>query len=338
MSKAEPVRAPSSTSVQVEEWLRQVVQRGDRSIEQVACAMAEDGFPAHQARLFAALAQLRFSHLPVLELLEHQPMREALASLREHLGDALDEYHGQLVVQPNEPLLDPRALVANEVACGEGTASLALVCHHPRIAQFQGALTDSECDSLIALARPRMRASETINYATGVRSVESHRRSSRTAFFKVDEAALSRTVAERAAQLIGWPVSHCEDVVITHYLPGAEFVAHVDYFEGLGTTQLGEDGQRVATVIFYLNRVEAGGATAFPALGLEVRPQRGSALYFGYRMADGSLDPASVHAGLPVVVGEKWIATLWFHERPSSTLELPRFGGHPKARNTARRE
>jgi prolyl 4-hydroxylase len=43
-----------------------------------------------------------------------------------------------------------------------------------------------------------------------------------------------------------------------------------------------------------------------------VTARRGSAVYFAYEGGDRS----SLHAGLPVLKGEKWIATKWLRERP----------------------
>jgi len=71
-------------------------------------------------------------------------------------------------------------------------------------------------------------------------------------------------------------------------------------------------GQRIASVVMYLNTPEEGGGTGFPHIGLTVTAMRGSAVYFAYETGD----QASLHAGLPVIKGEKWIATKWLRERP----------------------
>ena len=54
----------------------------------------------------------------------------------------------------------------------------------------------------------------------------------------------------------------------------------------------------------------------FPELSLDVKPRRGSALYFEYRNAAGELDARCLHAGVPVIQGEKWIATKWLRQGP----------------------
>ncbi|MNR64452.1 hypothetical protein D3C85_1871040 [compost metagenome] len=45
-------------------------------------------------------------------------------------------------------------------------------------------------------------------------------------------------------------------------------------------------------------------------------PVKGNAVYFSYLLPDGMLDERTLHAGLPVAEGEKWIATKWLRERP----------------------
>ena len=78
---------------------------------------------------------------------------------------------------------------------------------------------------------------------------------------------------------------------------------------------LARSGQRVSTLVMYLNDVPAGGATDFPALGLQVAPRRGNAVYFEYANQRGQLDHATLHAGTPVEQGEKWVLTKWMRAR-----------------------
>ena len=73
-------------------------------------------------------------------------------------------------------------------------------------------------------------------------------------------------------------------------------------------------GQRLATVILYLNEPEQGGDTAFVDRDLRVTPTKGNAVFFSYLSADAS--SKTLHAGLPVLAGEKWIANKWLRARP----------------------
>lgn len=73
--------------------------------------------------------------------------------------------------------------------------------------------------------------------------------------------------------------------------------------------QLINGGQRVSTLIMYLNDVVSGGETIFPKIGLSIVPKKGSAaaVYFEYSNSLGQVDPLTLHGGSPVVQGEKWM-------------------------------
>ena len=67
--------------------------------------------------------------------------------------------------------------------------------------------------------------------------------------------------------------------------PAAFYKPHLDCLEEAGQVLLG--GQRVGTVLVYLNDVDDGGATRFPALGLEVAPRELRAVAWANVRADG---------------------------------------------------
>jgi prolyl 4-hydroxylase len=113
-------------------------------------------------------------------------------------------------------------------------------------------------------------------------------------------------------------VAQGEDLQVMRYGVGAEYTPHFDYFDLDRPGQaahLANGGQRIASLVIYLNDVEAGGETVFPEVGLSVAPAKGSAVYFAYTDARSRCDPLSFHAGAPVQRGEKWIATRWMRER-----------------------
>ena len=70
---------------------------------------------------------------------------------------------------------------------------------------------------------------------------------------------------------------------------------------------------RFVTLLMYLNEPTAGGQTAFPkatdaatgAKGLAIHPGKGSAILFYNLLPDGNADTETLHAALPVIVGEK---------------------------------
>ncbi|QYY31162.1 MULTISPECIES: 2OG-Fe(II) oxygenase [Cupriavidus] len=188
----------------------------------------------------------------------------------------------------------------------------------PSIRLYQHLLSDAECDALVELARGRLARSPVINPDTGDENLIDAR-TSMGAMFQVGEHTLIQRIEDRIAAVLGVPVDHGEGLQILNYKPGGEYQPHFDFFNPKRpgeARQLRVGGQRTATLVIYLNTPQAGGATAFPRIGLEVAPVKGNAVYFSYLQPDGKLDERTLHAGLPVQSGEKWIATKWLREHP----------------------
>lgn len=202
-----------------------------------------------------------------------------------------------------------------EIDAGDRTVQVLSSMALPRVVVLGGLLSDEECDALIAAASPRMARSLTVETKTGGEELNPDR-TSNGMFFNRGESELVRRIEARIARLIQWPVENGEGMQVLNYKPGAEYKAHYDYFDPAepGTpTILQRGGQRVGTVVMYLNNPVRGGGTTFPDVGLEVIPQRGNAVFFSYdRPAPAT---RTLHGGAPVIEGEKWIATKWLRER-----------------------
>ena len=127
------------------------------------------------------------------------------------------------------------------------------------------------------------------------------------------ERAVGRAV-ERAALLTGLSSAHAESVQCVYYQPGGEYQEHTDYFPLRHVT--GPRGNRLVSVFVYLNDVAEGGETHFPLLGISVRPRVGQALIWMNIDKRGVLDGRTLHAGCPVVAGEKYGMNIWFRQRP----------------------
>jgi prolyl 4-hydroxylase len=181
----------------------------------------------------------------------------------------------------------------------------------PRVAVLGGLLSDDECDALMALAQPRLARSTTVEPDTGGDMVHPDRTSHGMGFTRGENALCARIEA-RIARLLDWPLDHGEGLQVLRYGPGAQYKPHHDYFDpampGSGV-QLQRGGQRVATVVMYLNTPERGGATVFPESHFEVAAVKGNAVFFSYDRAHPMT--RTLHAGAPVLAGEKWIMTKW---------------------------
>lgn len=186
----------------------------------------------------------------------------------------------------------------------------------PRIVLFGNLLAPDECDALIELARPRMRRSTVVDPETGGSQLHDARTSSSTEFERGATPLLER-IERRIARLVDWPYEHGEGLQVLRYGPGEEYEPHYDWFDPAASGSgplLERGGQRVATLVIYLNDPECGGGTSFPDAHLEVGATRGAALFFSYDRPHAAT--RTLHGGMPVVRGEKWVATKWLRERP----------------------
>lgn len=198
---------------------------------------------------------------------------------------------------------------------GDRDVSVLLSLRLPNVALFGNLLSAQECADIITLAKPRMMRSTTVNTQEGG-ALTNEVRTSHGCFLRRGENDLLNRIETRIANLLNWPVSHGEDLQILHYLPGAEYKPHYDYFDPAlpGCLPLLErGGQRIGTLVMYLNTPQEGGGTTFPDVGLEVFPQQGYGVFFGYDRPHP--DTKSLHGGSPVNTGEKWIAVKWLREK-----------------------
>lgn len=126
-----------------------------------------------------------------------------------------------------------------------------------------------------------------------------------------------RPIDESIAALLDLPTETGETLQGQRYAPGQHFRAHHDYFhegESYWPGMRDTGGQRTWTAMIYLNDVEEGGATWFPQAGVRVAPRRGLLLVWNNMSADGSPNTATLHEGVAVVEGVKYIVTKWFRE------------------------
>ncbi|SBV49710.1 hypothetical protein XBLMG947_0482 [Xanthomonas bromi] len=186
----------------------------------------------------------------------------------------------------------------------------------PRVVVLGGFLSDDECDGLIALAQPRLARSRTVDNANGAHVVHAARTSD-SMCLRVGQDALCERIEARIARLLDWPVDHGEGLQVLRYATGGQYQPHYDYFDpdAAGTPMLLQaGGQRVASLAMYLNTPERGGATRFPDEHLDVAAVKGNAVFFSYDRPHPMT--RSLHAGAPILAGEKWVATKWLRERP----------------------
>ena len=126
-------------------------------------------------------------------------------------------------------------------------------------------------------------------------------------------------IEDRINALMGIDPIHGETVQGQRYAVGQQFKPHHDYFHTdqpywPALEKLG--GQRTWTVMAFLNKPEAGGQTMFPDAGLRITPAAGYLLVWNNLDLAGEPNPFSLHQGLPVEAGVKYVITKWYRERP----------------------
>ncbi len=281
-------------SPELSEWLVQSLDQGQTPTSLSRIMIAERMAPRVARAIVDAFVDARRSGRPV-------PVDSLL------IDDPSAEYvYG-------EPIVRPRS----RCETNDRVVPVLVRTAQPPISVLGNVISADECAELIELARPRLAPSTIVDPYSGANQVAAQR-TSFGMFFRPGETPLIARLDRRISELMGMPVENGEGFQVLHYPAGAEATPHFDFLQptnDANRASIARSGQRVSTLIAYLNEVERGGETLFPELDFAVLPQRGNAVYFEYCNAAGQVDPRSLHAGAQVQAGEKWVATKWMRQR-----------------------
>jgi prolyl 4-hydroxylase len=176
----------------------------------------------------------------------------------------------------------------------------------------RGFLDGGTCQALIQRIDERRRPSE-LSDDLGIASF----RTSETCDLDRRDPLIGE-VDRRIADLLGLPLAASEPLQGQRYAPGQEFKPHTDTFEPGGYdfyVHTAKTGQRTWTAMIYLNTPDEGGATRFKTIGKTIQPETGKLLAWNNLLADGTPNPATLHQGMKVRRGTKYVLTKWFRER-----------------------
>ncbi|WP_051079932.1 2OG-Fe(II) oxygenase [Thioalkalivibrio thiocyanodenitrificans] len=201
----------------------------------------------------------------------------------------------------------------------EGSIALS---DDPPVAIIDDFLSPEECAAIVRRAAAGMKRAKV---SLDDRSTIVPGRSGENCWLRYADDPQVRDIGERVAAVVGIPLAHAESLQVLRYATAEEYRPHYDAYDltsPRGQRCCRRGGQRMVTALLYLNDVEEGGGTAFPKLDVEVSPRRGRLVIFNNtRPGELKAHPGSLHAGLPVLRGEKWAANLWFHARPMSEVQ-----------------
>jgi len=185
----------------------------------------------------------------------------------------------------------------------------------PRLTLFQlrGFLSAEQCAAYIARIDEERRPS-TVSDSNG----DDTYRTSETCDIPATDP-LSIAIDDLIGSIAGLDRIYGEPLQGQRYAVGQEFKAHTDYFEPTGADYqryCALSGQRTWTFMVYLNEPIAGGTTRFKTIDKIIRPETGKLLAWNNRLEDGANNPATLHIGMKVRAGTKYVLTKWYRERP----------------------
>jgi prolyl 4-hydroxylase len=155
---------------------------------------------------------------------------------------------------------------SNRIHAYDRDVTVLLRVAQPQLIAFDNVLCADECAELLERSRPRLKRSTTVNPDNGGEEVIALRTSEGCWFRRCEDAFIER-LDRRIAALMNGPIDHGEGLQILHYTAGGEYRPHFDYFppgQRGSAIHTSRGGQRVATLIVYLNDVAGGGETIFP--------------------------------------------------------------------------
>ncbi|NXJ98998.1 P4HA3 hydroxylase, partial [Corythaixoides concolor] len=274
---AGPLRRPNGTHLQSRDAYEELCQRPGG---QVGLAGGCHGCPSHRCPL---------SHT-LLGPLTPQPAPEHLP----HLSCSY-ETNGTpyLLLQP---------------------AKKEMIRIQPYVALYHDFISDAEAETIKGLAGPWLQRSVV---ASGEKQQKAEYRISKSAWLKDTADPVVRALERRIAAVTGLDLRppYAEYLQVVNYGLGGHYEPHFDHATSRKSPLYRmKSGNRIATVMIYLSAVEAGGSTAFIHANFSVPVVKNAALFWWNLRRNGDGDGDTLHAGCPVLAGDKWVANKWIHE------------------------
>ncbi|XP_055052055.1 prolyl 4-hydroxylase subunit alpha-3 [Misgurnus anguillicaudatus] len=189
-----------------------------------------------------------------------------------------------------------------------------LISHQPYVVLFHGFVTNVEAKSIRDYAVPGLRRSVV---ASGVNQSTADYRISKSAWVKDSTHSVVGKLDHRITMVTGLDVQppYAEYLQVVNYGIGGHYEPHFDHATSDSSPLYRlKTGNRVATFMIYLSSVEAGGCTAFIYANFSVPVVENGALFWWNLHRNGQGDGDTLHAGCPVIAGDKWVANKWVHE------------------------
>jgi prolyl 4-hydroxylase len=297
------------------EWLKENLKRGCEHLE-LKKILIDNGFDPHSVeaatRSLTSSPALKPTAVNSAQVYHAKPVTDTQSGLSlewQSEGESL------FLQDPKNPALVSQVL----------TPRMQLYL----IADF---MTPAECQDLMDLGQAHLRAS-TVSYPNEEEVngsnpaieqladqsyVDLSFRTSQTCDLALLNHPKVMEMDQRIAQTLGVSLALAEGTQLQRYRVGEQFKAHTDYFlphsvefERYASVR----GNRTWTFMVYLNEVKAGGGTRFLNVQKTIQPKQGMAVVWHNLLPSQEVNPETLHAGLPVIEGEKYVITKWFRQR-----------------------
>lgn len=207
--------------------------------------------------------------------------------------------------------------IADLLATPPGThiANTRDMSDRPLIRRFDKLLTVEECEYVMGTSARHLRPAEIVDQSSG-QPLQSRVRTNHVAvMWPVQQDLVLHALNLRLAAAASLPPQNGEMINVLMYRPGEEYRPHFDFFP-IETAKADASGQRTRTLLVYLNTGYDGGETHFVTAGTKIKGDVGDAILFHNCDASGAPDKSSLHAGLSVTSGQKWLLSKWYREKP----------------------
>jgi prolyl 4-hydroxylase len=172
-------------------------------------------------------------------------------------------------------------------------------------------ITEQEANYILEKTKDAFKDSEIIGgFNTSIRK-------SKTTWLYKDDPVIYNII-KRLCEQNGHQIENAEPLQVVKYDPGGFYNDHHDACcdnDSKCTDFIKNGGQRVLTILIYLNDDFEGGATKFSTIGKDIKPSKYGGVIFR-PLADNSdqCHPLALHKGTPVTSGTKYICNLWIRQ------------------------
>jgi prolyl 4-hydroxylase len=128
---------------------------------------------------------------------------------------------------------------------------------------------------------------------------------------------LVAALKEKISKIINVPVENFEQLHVVKYEIGGQYKVHHDYFHAnmdYFENVMKRGGQRTHSALIYLNEDFEGGETDFPKIPYRAIPKKNKLIIWKNVDENNKVEYNSLHAGLPVTKGIKYIGIFWIRE------------------------